>query len=97
MHYFFGDFMEKAETKQTVLLENRKKITVDNVINVAHFNDDYLEITSSSGDMGIEGENLKIEALSQDNGKITVTGDITGFFYKRGGKDKKGLFSSIFK
>lgn len=89
--------MEKTEIKQVVLLENRNKITVDKVINVAHFNDDYLELSSSAGDIGIEGENLKIEELSQDNGKIVVTGNITGFFYKQNSKEKKGILSGIFK
>ena len=88
--------MEKNEIKQNILIENRRKLVIDNVINVDTFNDDYLEITSGGGDIGIEGENLKIEELSQDNGKITVTGDITGVFYKQN-KMKKGFFASIFK
>lgn len=83
--------MENADNRQLVIIENRKKLTIDNVINVDSFNDDYLELTSRAGVVGVEGRNLKIEELIHDTGKINITGEITGFFYKEA-KSLKGFF-----
>lgn len=85
----------QKEIKQTVILENKSKLTIDGVINVESFNDDYLEISTKLGEISIEGNNLKIEELRQDNGKINIIGEINGIFYK-GEKSARGIFG-IFK
>jgi len=81
----------QKDFKQSVILENKSKLTIDGVINVESFNDDYLEISTKLGEISVEGSNLKIEELRQDNGKINITGEITGIFYK-GEKSGRGIF-----
>lgn len=88
--------MENIDIKQTLTLECRKKLTIDGIINVNCFNDDYLELSSKLGIIGVEGENLKIEELIQETGKIYITGSISGVFYKQP-KNTAGLFGKIFK
>ena len=39
--------MDNANEKQTLLLENRKTLTVDGIKNVAGFRDDYIELLSN--------------------------------------------------
>jgi sporulation protein YabP len=85
----------QKEIKQTVILENKSKLTIDGVINVESFTEDYLELSTKLGAVSIEGNNLKIEELRQDNGKINIVGEINGIFYK-GEKSTRGLFG-IFK
>ena len=43
-----------------------------------------------------EGNNLKIEALNQETGKIFIVGDISGFFYSDV-KSAKGFWNKLFK
>ncbi len=81
-----------ADNKQTVILEGRKKLTVNEVIAVESFNDDYLEISSKAGIIAVEGESMRIEELLQGSGKITVIGSINGFFYRED-RSRKGMFS----
>ena len=89
--------METAiDNKQTLLLENRKKLTVDGIINVESFSEDYLRLSSKLGKIEVEGSNLKIEELRQENGKIYITGEITGVFYGDN-KTSKTFFGKIFK
>ena len=88
--------MDSAANRQTVVLENRKKLTVDSVINVEAFTEDYLEIYTELGKICIEGRELKIEELRQDTGKIFISGDIDGIFYGEN-KQPKGFFGRIFK
>ena len=88
--------MDIIDAKQTLILEDRKKLVIDSVISVESFNDDYLEISTKLGDVSVEGKNLKIEELIQESGKILITGEIIGFFYKET-KQNKGFFGNIFK
>lgn len=88
--------MENIDNKQNLVLENRKKLTIDGIINVNCFNDDYLELSSKLGIIGVEGENLKIEELIQESGKIYITGNISGIFYKEP-RNNTGFFNKIFK
>jgi len=83
------------ENKQTVLLESKAKLTIDGVINVESFNDDYMELSTNLGGISVEGENLKIEELRQENGKILITGEVNGIYYKSE-KSSRGIFG-IFK
>ena len=83
------------ENKQTVLLESKAKLTIDGVINVESFNDDYMELSTNLGEISVEGENLKIEELRQENGKILITGEVNGIYYKSE-KATRGIFG-IFK
>ena len=71
-----------GDKKQSLVLVDRKKLEVDNVFNVDSFNDDYLEISTALGIIGVEGKNLKIEELRRDLSKIFVKGEIDGIFYK---------------
>lgn len=89
--------MESTNNKtQTIILENRTKLTIDSVLNVDSFNEDYLEISTDFGGISVEGKELKIEELRQENGKILIKGVISGVFYKEN-KASKGLFGGMFK
>ena len=68
--------------KQNLILNDRKKLEIDNVINVNSFDEDYMEISTALGDVCIEGKNLKIEELRQDLSKILIKGEIDAIFYK---------------
>ena len=82
--------------KQTLILENKKKLTLDGVCDVESFNDDFLELNTCHGPLCVEGKALKIEELIQDGGKILITGEVTGIFYKVE-KEEKRFFGKIFK
>ena len=88
--------MDTVNEKQTLLLENRKKLTIDGIINVESFREDFLELSSNSGKIEVEGSNLKIEELRQENGKIYITGEISGVFYGDNKPGKK-IFGKMFK
>ena len=88
--------MEAIDKKQTLLLEDRKNLVIDGIINVESFDNDFLELSSNLGRIEVEGQNLKIEELRQDTGKIHITGDVSGVFYKET-KSPKKMFGKMFK
>jgi len=73
--------VNQTEKGQNIFIKNKSVIEIDGAKNIESFSEDYLEIDSTHGIIGIEGENLKIEELRQDISKVTVVGDIKGVFY----------------
>ena len=82
----------KLEKQQNVFIFNRKKLEIDGAINVLNLSSDYLEISTLLGDISIDGKALKIEELNQSCGKIFITGEIDGVFYKSNKTLKNILF-----
>ena len=87
---------DKRDKKQTLLIESREILSVDCVKNVESFNEEYLEICTDYGILCVEGDNLKIEELTGENGRILVKGVLSGVFFKEERKQRK-TFGSIFK
>ena len=86
---------EKTIEKQELCIKDRSMLTLDGVLNVEGFSDDYLNIETRCGKVIVEGSNLKIESLTKEDGVITVSGSISGVFYKTD-KVKSGIFSRMF-
>ena len=83
-------------TKQTVLIADRKKLTCDAVIDVESFADDYTIVNTQNGQLCVEGENLRIEELSNQECRISISGDVSGVYFKEKA-DKKGFFAKFGK
>ncbi len=81
---------ERAKGKITVV--DRKSMTLDGVENVLGFDEGYVAISTSLGDVHIEGEGLKIENLSKEKGEILISGRPSAIYYKEKSlKKRKGF------
>ena len=89
--------MGKEEVRHTALtVKERNRITLNGVVNVESFDNDYVTIQINDGKVFIEGQGLRIESLSQDSGEIQISGKINGVFYSKE-KKAKGVLSGFFK
>ena len=79
-------------THQELVLKDKKAITLNRVVNILDFSELEMTIETALGTVVIEGEDMKIESLSKDDGVVHVIGSIEGFYYKRQ-REKKRLFS----
>lgn len=77
------------DNKQTLVLEERKRLKVNGVSDIASFSEEYLELSTIMGTLCVEGGEMKIEELSRDTGTILITGEITGVFYNNKNQKKK--------
>ena len=77
------------DNKQTLILEERKKLRLNAVSDIASFSDDYLELSTILGKLCVEGEGMKIESLSHESGEILISGEISGIFYQHQSLKKK--------
>lgn len=77
------------DNKQILTLEDKKKLKLNAVTDIASFSEDYLEISTSLGTVSVEGTGMKIESLSHENGDIVINGEISGIFYQNKVQKKK--------
>lgn len=81
------------ENKHSVILEQKKNLTVSGVDSVASFSEAKIVLILIGGErMSIIGSELKIVGFSKTNGSFTAEGTVLGISY--GGKS---LVSKIFK
>ncbi len=82
--------MERAlQSCGKVILTDRKTLTLDGVSHVGSFDEEYVVVFTSLGEVNIEGEGLKIENLSKERGEILISGKITAIYYQDRTKGKK--------
>ena len=81
-------------THQELIIKDKKTLSLSAVVNILDFSELEMTIETQLGTVVIEGEDMKIESLSKDDGIINVIGRIEGFYYKKQ-REKKSLFSKV--
>jgi len=72
----------KVEDKKSILmLENRKKLTINGVIEVINFNENQILLNTDVGTMMVKGKELKMNKLDVQNGDVIITGKVDSFVY----------------
>ena len=74
--------------EQRVILENRNKMTVSQVVDVDAFDEETLWANLADGAVEVSGSGLHIEKLDLAEGVLVVTGSISSFAYIEGKKQK---------
>ena len=85
---------DSVRKNHSVSIFNRDRAELAGVTEVESFHDSEILLSSSFGDISVEGENLKIDSFSVESGKIVILGNIRGLFYfDKSRNSGKGLFS----
>lgn len=86
------------ESKSTFTLINRKKLSMNGILEVVSFKDVEIILKTSLGDMIIKGEDLKMNKLDVQNGDIVIIGEINSLLYTgKDGGDKESIIRKLFK
>ena len=81
--------MTKTDQNHNELkLINRSNLYLDGVLNILNFEPDYLTLEIDGGQLNVEGEELKINNLSKEGGRVEITGKILGLYYSEKRKIK---------
>lgn len=78
-------------------MSNREKLTMTGVKEVESFNETQVRLDTVQGPCLIEGEELNIQVLSLETGRLVVSGKIATINYHVKGAKGKGLINRIFK
>lgn len=68
-------------TGHHVILEERERLMISGVEDVARFDEETIVLTTALGELEIQGERLHIEKLSLDGGDLKVDGEIHALIY----------------
>lgn len=83
---------------QSVFLENRQKVSITDVKDVDHFNEETVRLATSKGGIVVKGSNLHIQKLDLEDGKVIINGTINGINYtEKEEKKEKSLLGKILK
>lgn len=88
--------IDNGNVHQTVLLKDRSELQIDGVENIISFDETYVALETSSGKLNIEGNDLRVDSLCKEDGKIHITGAVKGIFYSSD-CGKKGGIGRLFK
>lgn len=103
---FKGENMEQnkdiylEERKSFIIIENRRKMTLDGVLEIISFNEEQILIITVLGNMDIRGEELKMTKLDVQNGDVVITGKISYVVYtsdEKKNKKSNSIISKIFR
>lgn len=88
---------EKSKATHEVVVTDRKRLTAGGVQFVDSFDEYSLTLTTSMGQMTVEGQSLKIEDFSNESGTVRICGEISGYYYSEKSVVKKKLFERFMK
>lgn len=72
----------EGNKNQNLIITSREMLSCDAVRDVEEFSEDFVIINTEYGKLSIEGENLRIKDLNEKEGKILVTGKISGLLFR---------------
>ena len=87
---------QRSGKPQNLILENRKRLSVSGVEEVAGFDETYIRMHTTLGELIIHGENLHVEILSVETGETVITGYISELVYEEPSRNV-GLLSRLFR
>lgn len=90
----------KIEDKRSnLMLENRKKLTINGVIEVISFNENQILLNTDVGTMIVKGQELKMNKLDVQNGDVIITGKVDSFVYTndKSKAKKDSIISRLFR
>ena len=79
-----------------LILEERERLMISGVEDVARFDEETIVLTTSMGELEIQGEGLHIETLSLDGGDLKVDGTVHALIYSDGERETGGFFARLF-
>ena len=83
--------------RHSIILENRKKLLIEGVLDVISFDETIVELDTVGGRLTVSGNELHVHALCLEKGQIEVEGQISELVYEDvNTKNKKGVFGRLF-
>ena len=86
--------MESTPRRHDVILNDRSRMRLTGIDDVCSFDENGIVLRTGEDGMSIEGEHLHIEHFDAEKTELSLTGNVTGFFYfgKAPKKGKRTLF-----
>lgn len=91
------DDTNKIISPHSLVLEDRKKLSVTGVTDVDSFDETAITAYTDYGELTISGSALHISRLSIDEGELCVEGNISALMYTDSAPKSSGFFGKMFR
>ena len=88
---------ENLNTSHNIIIENRKRLNISGVKEVASFDDETILLDTVLGKITVKGEGLHIESFNMQTGDLCAIGKIFAVVYMSDAKVSGGVFSRLFR
>lgn len=89
---------KKSAGAQNIYIENRGRVTVTEVLEVGSFNEESILLSVEGNGVAIKGQDLHIQRLDLEEGKVIITGKIQSAAYtEKRTKEEGGLLKKLLK
>ena len=86
---------ESIKPVHHLVLELRERLVISGVEEVARFDEETIILTTSMGELEIQGEGLHIEKLSLEGGELHVDGTVTALIYETASREEPGFLRRL--
>ena len=86
---------ESIKPEHHLVLEQRERLVISGVEEVARFDEETILLTTSMGELEIQGEGLHIEKLSLEGGELHVEGTVIALIYETAPREGGGLLRRL--
>ena len=86
---------EMAQSGHHILLEQRERLVISGVEDVERFDEETIVLTTTMGELEIQGEHLHIEKLSLDGGELHVDGTVSALLYTGDEREEPGFLRRL--
>ena len=87
---------EVTRPEHHLVLEQRERLVISGVEEVARFDEETIVLTTTMGELEIQGEDLHIEKLSLEGGELHVDGRIDSIAYEEPMHNRGSLLRRLF-
>ena len=86
---------ESVKPEHRLILEQRERLVISGVEEVARFDEETIVLTTTMGELEIQGEGLHIEKLSLEGGELHVDGSISALLYETAPREEPGFLRRL--
>ena len=87
---------QNLQKPNTVMLENRAKLTITGVRDVDSFDEQNVVAYTDYGQLTIQGSSLSISQLSVESGDLLIEGNVSSLLYTDN-RPNEGFFKRLFR
>ncbi len=88
---------ERLTFPHSLVLEERKKLTVSGVSDVDSFDEDMIIAFTDLGELTVKGSELHISKLDIELGELNVEGNVSALIYTTNQPKANGFFGKLFR
>ncbi len=87
----------RAAIPNSIVLEDRKKLTVEGVREIGAYDDASVSAETDLGTLTVRGSGLRIIRMSVDTGELAVEGNISQVAYTDSPESEGSFWSRVFR